>query len=249
MPLDEARAQGAIALFGEKYGEQVRVVTIGDFSKELCGGTHVHSGARVGGIVIVREESIGANLRRIEALTGEDAYRYAARERMIAEEVARMLDVGPEQVVERLERLVDRLREAEREVEKIRSATLAQTARDIADAAERTDGLAVVARRVADVSPDELRRLALEIRQHLKDRGIVTLGTTSAEGKAQLVCAVTDDLVSSGVEARPILQAAAQAIGGGAGGKGELAQAGGRDADKLDEALEVAATEARRAVA
>jgi alanyl-tRNA synthetase len=247
MPLTEARAQGAIALFGEKYGEEVRVVTIGDFSKELCGGTHVATAARVGGLVIVREESIGANLRRIEALTGQDAYEHAVRERLVAEEAARLLDARPDEVIGRIQTLLERLRGAEKELERARTAALAEQANRIAETAEREDGLAVVAREVDDVTPDELRQLALEVRGKLAERAIVTLGTASSEGKAQMVTAVTSDLVDAGVEARPILMEAAKVVGGGAGGKGDLAQAGGRDAAQLGDALEVAARRAREA--
>ncbi|MBW3578304.1 MAG: alanine--tRNA ligase [Actinobacteria bacterium] len=248
MPLNEARAAGAIALFGEQYGEVVRVVAIGDFSKELCGGTHVRSAARVGGLVLVREESIGANQRRIEAFTGFDAYRHAARERLVAEEVARLLDVAPDDAVARVEQLLERLRDAERQLARARAATLAQDARAIAASAQRADGLAVVTHEAVDVNTDELRQLALEIRNHLGQRGVVVVGTTTAEGKAQLVGVVTTDLVDAGVEARPILHAAAQVVGGGAGGKADLAQAGGREGARLGEALRVAADEARRAV-
>ncbi|MDP8929269.1 MAG: alanine--tRNA ligase, partial [Actinomycetota bacterium] len=228
MPLEQARATGAVALFGEKYGDVVRVVSIGDFSKELCGGTHVASAGKVGGVVIVREESIGANLRRLEALTGADAYRYAARERIVAEEVARLLEVSTDVAVARVEALVSRLREAERELARTRAATLSQQAQAIADDVERSNGLAVVARRVDDVSSDELRQLALEVRGNLRERGVVVLGTTTADDKAQLVAVLTSDLAETGLEARSILTPAAEVVGGGAGGRGELAQAGGR---------------------
>jgi alanyl-tRNA synthetase len=247
MALEDARRAGAVANFGDKYGEVVRVVTIGDFSKELCGGTHVPSGASIGTITIVREESIGANTRRVEALTGGEAYRRVAHERLVAEEVARLLDAPVDQAVERVRSLLDRLKAADKELAKARSATLAQQAKAIADAATRDDGLAVVARLVEGVTMDDLRRLATEVRGHLDTRAIVVLGTATDDGKAQLICAVSGDLAERGVEARPILHPAAQVVGGGAGGKGDLAQAGGRDGTRLADALEVAATEARRA--
>jgi alanyl-tRNA synthetase len=223
------------------------VVTIGDFSKELCGGTHVASGARVGGIVIVREESIGANQRRIEALTGQDAYRHAARERMIAEEAARMLDARLDVVVDRASDLFERLRDAERELDKVRAAGLSQQAEAIAGGTEREDGLAIVAREVDVPGADELRQLALEIRGHLRERGVVVLATASGDGKAHMVAVLPQDLSDAGLKARDILHPAAQVLGGGAGGKGELAQAGGREAAKLDDALAVAVDEARSA--
>jgi alanyl-tRNA synthetase len=247
MSLEAARRAGAVANFGDKYGEVVRVVTIGDFSKELCGGTHVPSGATIGTITIVREESIGSNTRRVEALTGGEAYRHVANERLVAEEVARLVEAPVDQAVERVQTLLARLKAADRELAKVRSAGLAQEAKAIADAAPRDDGLAVVVRAVDGVSMDDLRRLATEVRGHLGTRAIVVLGTATDDGKAQLICAVSGDLAERGVEARPILHPAAQLVGGGAGGKGDLAQAGGKLGAKLADALDVAATEARRA--
>jgi alanyl-tRNA synthetase len=247
MSLDDARRAGAVANFGDKYGQVVRVVTIGDFSKELCGGTHVPSGATIGTITIVREESIGSNTRRIEALTGQDAFRFLSRERVVAEEISRLVDVPTEQAVERVQALLDRLKTADKELQKLRGANLSQEAKRIADETIRDDGLAVVVREVEGVAMDDLRRLATEIRGHLGERAVVVVGTATADGKAQLIAAVTNDLAAAGVEARPILHPAAQLVGGGAGGKGDLAQAGGKQGDKLSEALAVAAREARTA--
>jgi alanyl-tRNA synthetase len=249
MPLDEAKAAGAVANFGDKYGQVVRVVTIGEFSKELCGGTHVPSGATVGTIYILREESIGSNTRRIEALTGEDAYRYGRREMQVAEEVARLVGASTDEAVERVRGLMDRLKGVEKDLERVRSAGLAQQAAQMAADAEREDGAAIVTATVADVSMDELRQLATEVRGQLRERAIVVLGTATDDGKAQLIAAVTSDLAEAGVEARPILHPAAQVVGGGAGGRGDLAQAGGKQGDQLGEALAVAAREARAAIA
>jgi len=247
MPLDQARATGAVANFGDKYGEVVRVVTIGDFSKELCGGTHVPTGAKIGTITVVREESIGSNTRRIEALTGEDAFTYLTRERLVAEEVSRLLEVPTDQAVARVGTLLERLKAAEKELAASRGAQLSQEAVRIAGRAERVDGLAVLVHRADGLAMDELRRLATEVRGHLAERAVVVMGAATEDGKAQLICAVTSDLAGAGVEARQILQPAAQVVGGGAGGKGDLAQAGGKQGAELDEALEVAAREARSA--
>jgi alanyl-tRNA synthetase len=248
MALDEARAAGAVANFGDKYGQEVRVVTIGDFSKELCGGTHVPSGATIGTITIVREESIGSNTRRVEALTGEDALTYLGRERLVAEEIARLLDAPTDQAVARVTQLLERLKAAEKELAAARGASLSQEATRLAAAASREDGLAIVTHRVDGVAMDDLRRLATETRGNLGTRAVVVVGTATDDGKAQLICAVTSDLADAGVEARPILQPAAQLVGGGAGGRGDLAQAGGKQGAKLDEALALAAAGAREAV-
>ncbi|MFT6943325.1 MAG: alanyl-tRNA synthetase, partial [Nitriliruptoraceae bacterium] len=248
MGIDEAKAAGAVANFGDKYGQEVRVVTIGDFSKELCGGTHVPTGATIGNIYLVREESIGSNTRRIEALTGVDAYRYARREMLVAEEVARLLGSSTDVAIERVSSLMDRLKLVEKDLEKLRGQALSGTAKTLADEAERLDGLAVVAVIVDVVNPNELRQVALEVRGHLGQRAVVVLGAATDDGKAQLVCALTQDLVDAGVEARPILHPAAQLVGGGAGGKGDLIQAGGKRGEKLPEALALAAKLAREAV-
>lgn len=248
MELDQAKAAGAVANFGDKYGQEVRVVTIGDFSKELCGGTHVPSGGRIGTIAVVREESIGSNTRRVEALTGTDAYSHLARERMVAEEVARLVDAPLDQVGVRVSGLLERLKAAEKELAKVRSANLASEAATVADGVEREDGLAVVVTRLDGVAGDDLRRFANEVRGRLAERAVVVVGTATDDGKAQLICTLTGDLLDAGVEARPILHPAAQVVGGGAGGKGDLAQAGGKQGSELDQALQVAAERARAAV-
>ncbi len=248
MPLDEAKAAGAVANFGDKYGQTVRVVTIGEFSKELCGGTHVPSGATIGNIYVIREESIGSNTRRIEALTGEDAYQYARNEIHIAEEIARVLGAPTSEAIDRVTTLMERLRSVEKDLEKVRATALSGSAKALADDAERVDGLAVVAAVVDVANPNELRQVALEVRGHLGSRAVVVLGAATDDGKAQLVCALTQDLVDAGVEPRPILHPAAQLVGGGAGGKGDLIQAGGKLGEKLPEALELAARLARENV-
>jgi alanyl-tRNA synthetase len=197
----------------------------------------------------VREESIGSNTRRIEALTGADAFRHLAHERVVAEEVARLVDAPVDEAAARVTALLDRVRAAEKELAKLRSAGLSQQAAEIAAKAERQDGTAIVVHRADGLAMDDLRRLATEIRGNLAERAIVVVGAASDEGKAQLIAAVSSDLADAGVEARPILHPAAQAVGGGAGGKGDLAQAGGKDAAKLDEALAIARREATDAAA
>jgi alanyl-tRNA synthetase len=244
MELDEARRTGAVANFGDRYGEVVRVVTIGDFSKELCGGTHVANGSRMGTITIVREESIGSNTRRIEALVGLEAWRFLSRERLVAEGVARLVDVPTSEALARVRDLAERLRGAERELAKVRGADLARGAEELARGVERVDGLAVVAHRADGLSSDELRQLAGSVRGALGEAAVVIIGA-GTDGKAQLVAAVSPDLVARGVAARDVLERAASLVGGGAGGSPELAQAGGRDGARLGEALEAAAARGR----
>jgi len=246
MALEDAKKAGAVANFGDKYGQTVRVVTIGEFSKELCGGTHVASGAGIGTITIVREESVGSNTRRIEALTGGDALAFLTRERIVAEEIARLVDVPTSDALVRVQDLVARLRVAEKELARLRTADLAGRARGLADAAVRADGVAVIVERADGLGPDDLRTLAAEVRGALGTGAIVVVGAAN-DGKAQLIGTVSDDLVARGVSARSVLADAAKAVGGGAGGGDDLAQAGGRDASRLDEALSIAAAAARSA--
>lgn len=247
MPLADAKAAGAVANFGDKYGEVVRVVTIGDYSKELCGGTHAATGATIGTIAVVREESIGSNTRRIEALTGEDALMFFGKERVIAQDVARLLDVPTDDAVERVAGLLKRLKDAEKQLASVKDAALARQAETLAASATRENTVTLVVHREDGLSSDELRSLALSVRHHLTGPAAVVLGSLN-DSKAMLIAAVTNDVVDAGVTAREILQDAAKLVGGGAGGKGDVAQAGGRDGSKIDEALKLAASEAHRQV-
>jgi alanyl-tRNA synthetase len=240
----QARAMGATALFGEKYGEHVRVVRIGDFSAELCGGTHVGRTTEVGLFSILSEGSIAANLRRIEAVTGPEAFSYLSRERLVAEQVARLLKVGTDEVVDRVTALVERLRAAEKDLARARQASLLASAAALVEGAERVDGAGIVAATVAGADRDGLKALALDLRNRL-GRGIVVLGSPAEDGRAQLIAAVSADLARAGVQAAEVLRPGAQVVGGGAGGRGDVAQAGGRDGSKLDEAVASSRTAAR----
>jgi alanyl-tRNA synthetase len=244
---EEARKAGAIALFGEKYGETVRIVDIGDFSRELCGGTHVGHGSQVGPVRILGEASIGANLRRVEALTGLEALRYYDTERRLVAELSELLRVNrPEDAPERLRRTLALLKEAETELARLRAATFDRTAASLAAAAEPLDGGYVVVGTVEGASAEDLRRVATGVRdRRAGDSGVVVVASV-ADGKVALVAAVSKDLVDRGVNARDVLMPAARAVGGGAGGKGDLATAGGKDPGALDEAFRVARAEAAR---
>jgi alanyl-tRNA synthetase len=248
MTQQEARKVGATALFGEKYGEIVRVVRLGDFSVELCGGTHVHHTPEIGVFSILSEGSIAANLRRIEALTGPEAFTFLSRERLVAEQVAQLLKVSTDEVVDRVADLMARLRAAEKDVAAARRQSLLAAAGDLATGAERVDGAQVLAAAVQGADRDGLKTLALDLRQRLGD-SVVVLGDVTDDGKAQLVAAVSADLVSRGLEAREVLQPGARLVGGGTGGKGEVAQAGGRDGSQLSEALDACRRTARELVA
>ncbi|MEU5884446.1 alanine--tRNA ligase [Spirillospora sp. NPDC047279] len=239
----EAEAAGAIALFGEKYGERVRVVDIGDASRELCGGTHVGHGAQAGPVHIVGESSIGTGLRRIEALTGADALRHRDRQEDLLAELAALLNVGPDRAPDRLRQRLAALAETRRELDRLRRRERDAIGERLAARTVHLDGAWLISERLDDVPAAELRPLATEL-AHRPGRGAVMLGTVDG-GVATLVGAVTRDLADGGLRARDLLTRAARTVGGGAGGKGALAQAGGRRPERLDEALAFAAAEAR----
>ncbi|HWB72926.1 MAG TPA: alanine--tRNA ligase, partial [Egibacteraceae bacterium] len=244
----EARDMGAIALFGEKYGERVRVVQIGDYSRELCGGTHVDHTGEVGLFTVLSEGSIAANLRRIEAVTGPEAFAHLARERLVADQVSRLLKVPSDQAVERVSELLQRLRSLEKELVRARQEALLASAGRLVDRAERVDGAAVLAATVPGADRDGLKALAADLRNRLGS-GVVVLGSPTPDGKAQLVAAVSADLVARGLQAREVLQAGARIVGGGAGGRGDVAQAGGRHGSRVAEAVEAARRAAREQLA
>ncbi|MDL4777750.1 alanine--tRNA ligase [Actinomadura xylanilytica] len=242
----EAEAAGADALFGEKYGERVRIVDIGDASRELCGGTHVGRGSQVGPVVILGESSIGTGLRRIEALTGPEALRHLDHGRTLLAELADLLDVPPEQAPERLRQRLGTLTEARRELDALHRADLRDRARRLADGAEPVDGGWLVAEVLDGLDGADLRPLANEIIAVRGDGpGAVILGARVRGGKAVLITALTPRLAETAPPARELLAGAAKEVGGGAGGKGPIANAGGPRAERLDEAVRMAAGTAR----
>ncbi|WP_433463174.1 alanine--tRNA ligase [Spirillospora sp. CA-128828] len=241
----DAETAGALALFGEKYGTDVRIVDIGDASRELCGGTHVGHGAQAGSVHIVGESSIGTGLRRIEALTGADALRHHDHQRHLLHELAALLNVRPDQAPDRLRQRLETLAETQRQLETLRRADLDAHADRLAALAEPLPGGWLVARSVPGLTSADLRTLATGILARRDPRGLVVLGTESG-GKALLVAAAGAD---TGVQARDLLTGAAREVGGGAGGKGLIANAGGRRPERLPKAISTAATDARTLLA
>ncbi|MGH2692753.1 MAG: alanine--tRNA ligase [Actinomycetota bacterium] len=234
-----ARSQGALALFGEKYGDLVRVVEVGDYSTELCGGTHVPHTGRVALTLITSEQSIGSGLRRIEALVGPDALEHVNRERRLLEEVASTLGASTtEQALERARRAVARIKELEAALGSVKAEERAGRVDELAAAAADVAGVKLV---VADLPGEDagaLRELALKLRDRLEREGHGAAVLASADGgKATLVASCTKALVDRGVTAPALLEPAAKAVGGGAGGKPHLAMAGGGNPGALGEAL------------
>ena len=244
---DEAQSLGALAFFGDKYGEVVRVVEIGDYSKELCGGTHTPSAGQVGPLVVMGESSIGSNLRRIEAFSGDHAYEYLAGLRRRLTDTGRLLRAQPDEVPGRVEALLERAKELEEKLSAIGQRSRAEEAVEIAESAEQLGEAHWAVAGAGEIPPDQLRALALQVRERL-GRSIVVLGSTNA-GKGALLGAVSADLVTAGISAAEIILPAARILGGGGSRDPELAQAGGPNGDKLEEALDVAREAVARALA
>ena len=235
---DQATALGAMALFGEKYGDYVRVVEVGDYSKELCGGTHVHHTGQVGVIKILGESSVAAGTRRIESYTGETGLRYLNTQAERLRQVADLLRTDPDQVVDKLEKVLETSKALEAQIAKQKAAGVEDDVRSIlsSDAVLPVGSSRMVVLRREGRSVDELRKLGLTLRDRLGS-GVVVLGTAQ-DGRANLVVAVSRDLVGRGVSAQELVKPGAARLGGGGGGKPDLVVAGGTKAGELDAALD-----------
>ncbi len=241
----EAREIGALALFGEKYGDRVRVVEVGDYSRELCGGTHVARSGQLGLIKVLGEASIGSGVRRIEALVGIDAFRFLARESTLVSQLSEQFKTPREQLPERISAVVNRLRDADRELQRLRAARLLESAGEIAAGAEDINGIALVAHRVPDgTEPDDIRRLALDVRGRVpRERPAVAAVIGVPADKPVVVIAVNEAGRGSGLSAGSLVGTAARALGGNGGGKPDVAQGGGAPVSDsrpgvIDEAFE-----------
>ncbi|MEV4248663.1 alanine--tRNA ligase [Streptosporangium canum] len=235
----EARAMGALALFGEKYGETVRIVEVGDYSRELCGGTHVSSSGQLGLVKVLGEASIGAGVRRVEALVGLDAFRFLARESVLVAQLSEQLKARREELPERIDGIVTRLRAAEKELDKLRSAQVLAVAGEMAASARDLHGVSVVTRRAPDgTSPDDLRKLALDVRGRFPgERPAVVVVAGVPSDRPVVVAVVNDAGRGRGLKAGRLVGVAAKALGGGGGGKDDVAQGGGARPEAIDDAL------------
>lgn len=237
-PFAEAKAMGAMALFGEKYGDTVRVVKIGDYSLELCGGTHVHSTGEIGLFKIVSESGIGSGTRRIEALTGAWAYRYLQHHFDLLSTLSNELKTTPEEAMERIQSLNERIRTLTRENESLRGKILQQEARSLISEVKEIQGIPVLVRKVEVPNAESLRQLVDDLRGRIKE-GIIILGAANKD-KVLLVAAVTSKYVKEGFHAGKLIKQIASYCGGGGGGRPDMAQAGGKEPEKLQKALEMA---------
>ncbi|HEX6992826.1 MAG TPA: alanine--tRNA ligase [Gammaproteobacteria bacterium] len=236
MPYDEAIASGAIAFFGDKYGDRVRVLRLGDFSTELCGGTHVGRSGDIGLFKIVSESGVAAGVRRIEAVTGQGALDFVAANERLLKGVAGLVRGGRDEVVDKVGQLIERNRALEREVQKLKAQLASGGAgRDLVDEATEIGGIKVLVARIDGVDNQALRDTV----DRLKDRlgsGVVVLGSADGE-KVRLVAGVTKDLTHR-VAAGELVRSVAEQVGGKGGGRPDFAQAGGNRPDRLDQALD-----------
>ena len=239
MSLDEAKKIGAAALFNEKYGETVRVVKIGDYSKELCGGTHITNSSQIGLFKIVSESGIASGVRRIEAITGRKVYQHI---REVEEQVERVADIvksNKKDVVDRVQSLSEEAKSLEKELEKIKSKLALSQVDDIINSALDIEGVKVITKNINGMDVNGLRQLGDTIRDKMGSV-VVVLGSVQ-EDKVLLLAMATKDLVTKGVHAGNIIREVAKMTGGGGGGRPDMAQAGGKDPEKLNDALNLVA--------
>jgi alanyl-tRNA synthetase len=233
--VDEARKLGALALFGEKYGEVVRVIRVGDYSAELCGGTHLHNTAQVGLFKIISESSVGAGLRRVEAITGQSVVEHMHELEDRMSEIAGNIGASPSEVTAASQRLAATVKELQKQVDQLQAKDAVQRAEDMAQSAQTFAGVNVVTGRVSGANIDVLSMLADNVAERLKSAIVVLSGVE--DGKVMFVGKVTSDLVTKGFHAGNLVREVAKVAGGGGGGRPEFAQAGAKDPGMVDQAL------------
>ncbi|MBR5790082.1 MAG: alanine--tRNA ligase [Lachnospiraceae bacterium] len=238
MSIDEAKKTGAMALFGEKYGDSVRVVSMGDFSKELCGGTHVKNTADCMAFKIVSETGVAAGVRRIEALTGDNVINYYKNLEAEMEKAAKAAKTTVSSLAERVEHMMAEIKELSSENESLKSKAAKEALKGSDDAVEEVNGVALIARSVPNVDMNNLRELGDSLKEG-KDMAVVVLASAN-EGKVNLIAMATDAAMKKGAHAGNLIKEIASLVGGGGGGKPNMAQAGGKNPAGIDEALKKA---------
>ncbi len=236
--LDEAKAAGAVALFGEKYGENVRVVSIGDYSHELCGGTHVSNTGEIGLFKIISESSIAAGIRRLEAVTGKEAIKKINHKAEILERLCNILDVQENAIIQRTEELIQQIKDLRKEAQKVKNESVQKYSSNLIANAKEISGVKIVTELMEGVKVENLRKAADSLKKSFESVAIV-LGTTE-DGRVILITALSNDLVKKGLNAGKIAKDIAKIVGGGGGGRADMAQAGGRFPNKIKEAFDLA---------
>lgn len=235
MTLEEARESGAVALFDEKYGDKVRVVSIGDFSTELCGGTHINNSGKIGLFKILSESGIAAGIRRIEAVTGESALRFIDKKNELLKEVSQTLKCSEKEILNKLTQQLNELKDKDKEIAILKAKLASGSEDEILKNIKEISGIKYTAAVLKDIDGDALRDLADKIKDKMGS-GLVVLGSTSGE-KVQFIAMATKDILAKGVHCGKIIKEIAKIAGGGGGGRPDMAQAGGKNPEKLDEAI------------
>ena len=237
MTQPEAKAMGAMALFGEKYGDQVRVVSVGDWAHELCGGTHVKSSGELGVVKLLSEASIGAGVRRVEALVGRDAYGFLAREHLLLNSLTEIIKGARiEELPARISDLIDRLKSVEKELATFKTAQILATASELLKSTSKVSGFEVLSAELEpNISGDDLRTISLDLRNRLSD-GIVILASKGSD-RSTLVVAASPKAIKSGIKAGALVKLGSEILGGGGGGKDDFAQGGGANHSEIANAL------------
>ncbi|UZQ86895.1 alanine--tRNA ligase [Thermoclostridium stercorarium] len=238
MPLEEAKKAGATALFGEKYGDIVRVVSVGDYSMELCGGTHISSSGEAGLIKIIGESGIASGVRRIEALTGTGAISWYKNKERTLRKVAEIVKSTPDDTPSKVNNLVEEIKNLQKELNSIKDKLANQSVNDLLNKAEDVSGVKVLAARLDQLDMTALRNMADTLKNKL-GASVVVLAS-GFDGKVSLVVSATKDAVSRGIHCGKIISEAAKAAGGGGGGRPDMAQAGGKDVNGIDNAVKIA---------
>ena len=238
MSQDEAKKLGAMALFGEKYGDRVRVVSVGDWARELCGGTHVQRSGQLGVVKLLSESSIGAGVRRVEALVGVDAYQFLAREHILLNSLTSLIKGSrADELPERISDLLAKFKEIEKELAQVRSAAAMADISKFAAGAKKIGGATFIANRIPDgIAVDDLRKIALELRNRESDSVVALVSVV--DGKPVLVVAASDAARARGVKAGALVKIGSTVLGGGGGGKDDFAQGGGTEISEIDKALQ-----------
>lgn len=238
-PIEEAFEEGATALFGEKYGDTVRVVSVGDYSKELCGGTHVKNSGQIGGFKIISESGVASGVRRIEAVTGQGILKKYLEDEQVIAAAADNLKSKRENVAERSAALMDEVKSLKKELEAIKKAEMSKGMGSLLEDAEEINGIKLIAKEFSDYTINDLRALSDEVKAG--NKGVAMVFAAVSQGKVTFLVSLTDDLVEKGLHAGKLIKEIAAAAGGGGGGKADMAQAGAKDPGRVADALAKAA--------
>jgi len=240
MPLAEAKALGAMSLFGEKYGNIVRMVEIGgEFSRELCGGTHVGTSSEIGSLTLLTEQSVGSGNRRVEALVGMNSFEHLAAERTLVNQLTGMMKVqSSAELPEKINQTLAKLKSAEKELEKLRREKLQAEAGKLLENAQTIGSVRVLTHHAGELDANGVRSLALDLRSRFGSEAAVVAVTGVANGRPVILVATNEGAREAGIKAGALVRLAASVLGGGGGGKDDVAQGGGQDASKVSEALD-----------